>query len=575
MVAWVVGVVLAGAANVVQKRVVDGGVSFDGTLFVNDQLEDMTVVFNTTLPTAVYPSSIIKDLPAHLYTYRMTSQAEVTSGLVTSSIRYALVAPVDLPEFTLLIDVYKTDFVYLGKPPPELEPHLLAPNCGTPPAFATGLDFAATVPGTSPVEVTVSHSIETHTIADTSICGQSTLAIGTLDPIPVWIDCTKSVHGSANRISGVALGLGIYTSSDTFCIYRGNNSEINHAMAITIVAALFIFLSVWIDWTQLLWERTIKGTTRGVWETTTVAYSLIVYQFIGLMVSMNIYARAQQSHNIYSFSSLRMVSLPVVDRTADVYSYVLTPLLGGLSLLTMVIGRLKTGPADSSPSKFNFTWGHKALETRSLSFRLMLTGAVLGTLGTIIYAVWIRGIDDRIGGIMTAITAVPVVLSWATPRWVARILSHVNIEHMPPMLVYFSWSVKLLLITCICNNLPFDVAGHLNTTFHSGITFSMGCALLVITARDMAHILLCIRDLSRPKITGHLVFLGLVAGFVVWYTSIFNLGGMFSHSGSLQNKGGTATLCSVAFSIFLFSEAFSISVNDGLTATVTKGPKGL
>lgn len=562
---------LAGSpANVVKKRTLDGSVTFVGTLFVGNQLSDMYTVYNTSSSVSFYGNDRVKEFPVYLYTYRMTNLSRVDSGQI-ADIEYSLIAPSSLSEFTLLIDIYKTNFVYLGRPPPEMIPHLIGPFCGTP-TFTNGLDFSATV---GDVPVVVSHSIDYHTVANTGVCGTHNLVFDNVT-IPIWIDCTTVVHGSTTRLSGVLLGFGIYSGNGELCIYQGNNNEINHPLAVTLVAALFLFLVVWIDFTRNPWTRVLDGTMRGMWETTTVAYSLVVYQFIGIIVSMNIYARAQQSHNIYNFSSLRMLSRRTVDTTANIYSYALTPILGGLSLLIMVIGRIQYGP-EIHISSFHFTWGFKSLERRPVWIRSILTVSVLCVIGVVIYAVWIRGIDDETGGIVTAITTTPVVLSWSTPRWVATLLSSDDSSiigsrqtTMAALLVFFSWSVKILVITCMCNNLPFDVAGHLNSTFHSGITFALGIAILVITGRDMAHVLMCARDLSRPKLWTLVMFLSVITGFVLWYASIFNLGGMFSHSGALQNKGGLATICSLSFSVFAFAVSFSVSVYDGIAETVTK-----
>jgi hypothetical protein len=572
MFVFVVAALASPQANVVKQTDVGGHISFVGTLFVDDSLTDMDVSYNTSSTVSIYPVTTVKKFPVHLYTYRMKNLAKIEDGVTTSSISYSLLAPTDLPEFTLLIDIYRTNFVYLGKPPIEMVPHITEIGCTTPPSFGSGLDIKGTIGGTP---VTISHSVSTHTIATPSVvCGNKQLIIGTTTS-NIWVDCSSgATTGSTNTLSGVALGLGFYNSADSFCLYVGNNDELNHTLAITTVVVLFIFLSVWIDWTQNLWTRVVLGSTSGVWETTTVAFDVVVYQIISFIVSMNIYARAQRSHNIYSFSALRMVPMETVDRTSDIYSYVVTPLLGGICLLTMIIGRIKVGVRDE-PSPFNFTWGWKAMENRPLGVRILSIVAVYGAIAAIVYAVWVRGINDEVGGIVTAITIAPVVLSWSTPRWVARHLVDVEINHLPPMLIFFSWSVKFLVITCLGNNLPFDVAGQLNTPFHSAITFAMGCALLGITGRDMAHILLCIRDLSRPKMGGLMVFFSGIVGFVLWYASIFSLGGMYSHSGALQNKGSLATICSLSFSIFLFCISFSISADDGISETITKGAKGL
>lgn len=132
-------------------------------------------------------------------------------------------------------------------------------------------------------------------------------------------------------------------------------------------------------------------------------------------------------------------------------------------------------------------------------------------------------------------------------------------KFLPAMKVHLCWTVKFLIVTTMCNNLPFDVSGQLNTTFHSGVTFGLGFVLLVITGRDLGIIKRTCRKISRI-IT--FIYIPCLSFFVVWYIGIFNFSGMFSHSGALQNKPVEATLCSVTFAFEVFVISYSISVRN-------------
>ena len=225
----------------------------------------------------------------------------------------------------------------------------------------------------------------------------------------------------------------------------------------------------------------------------------------------------------------------------------------------MSVGRNKYGERPTETVEY-FTWGLDLLRGRPLSQRTMTVILVYAIVGALIYGVWVVGINDWVGGVVTAITVAPVVLGWSTPHklsdWLRLVRDPTNAE-MDALLVVFTWSLKFLSITCLTNNLPFDVAGHLNNTFHSGISFAMGLALLIITGRDSAHALMRLPEMWLA------CALGVLDLFVLWYVSLFSLGGMYSNSGALQNQGRLATLCSVSFSVFIFSVAFSASVNNG------------
>lgn len=550
---WLVAVLAVG--NVVQRRVVDHGVSYVGKLFATDALLELDVVFNTSGTASVFPSTVA--LPTKLFTYRMIQDSPVTSGVVTTSISYAIIAPATLVEFSL-IELYKTSFVFLGPPPVEFEPHLIELGCTD--ANLSSFRFPGEVDGQP---VILDFAVDRHTVTP-AVCGHGELVINALT-VPVWIDCANSVAGPDVVLSGSKLGLGFY-AGEQLCLYRGNNDEINHVMAITVVAVLFIFLVVWIDWTRDLWRRVLTNQSDEVWETV-VAYSLVVYQYIGLIVSMNIFAWAQGTHSMYSFASLRMVRKETVDATALVYSYVVSPLCGLYALLCMSFARATYGDRPK-PLKKWFTWGVEFLEDKTIIFRGCTTLGVLAATGVVIYGVWFVGVGDFNGGIATSVTVFPVVLSWSSPHFlVDRIESVDFVDFKSSLLIMFAWTMKFLIITCLCNNLPFDVAGHLNNTFHSGVTFAMGCALLIITGRDTAHTLLTTRAAGAEAATGVALLLLPVVGFVLWYVTLFNLGGMYSNSGALQNHGWLATLCSGSFSVFIYSLAFSVSVSHGrLTA---------
>lgn len=561
--------VASSPANVVKRQSENGQVVFDGVLFVTEDLVTVQSEFNTSAASSVLPRGVVKTLPTNIYTYRMTKNSPFAeSNTQLSSSTWALVAPARFAEFSLILNLYKTDFFFLSKPPVEMTPHLLELGCtSTLPGTGTGLDFAVTG-GTSNISAVVSHSVARHTIADPSICGLTTLFVSNSIAIPVWIDCTKSTPGTSTVLSGPLLQIGFYNGESEFCVYLANNDEINHALAITLVTVLFLFIIIWIDWTRNLWDRINNQTSQWVWETCTVAFGMVVYQIIVLTVSMNIYARAQRSHNIYSFSVLRMLPKATVDATAYVYSYITSPILGGTCLIIMAIGRLTYGP-NVELSNYNFTWGTKALEKRSLRFRLAITAVALGCIGAIIYGIWFVGLRDQSGAIATIITTFPAIVHSSTPRWLTRKLKRFNAAEridmaLPATIVYFSWAIKFLTITCLCNNLPFDVAGQLNTAFHRGVTFSMGFALLIITGRDLAHILILLRLLSTMK--RHVATVGVlcIMGFVVWYASIFNLGGMFSHGGALQNHGDLATLCAGGFANLVVVISFAIHVDNGI-----------
>lgn len=565
LIMWFIAVLCV--SNVVEKNIVDGDLTFVGSLFWGEALTELSVVYNTSANVTLLPSTV--SVPTNVYTYRMPQDSTLTTGTVVPSISYAIIATSHLHDFTLL-HLYKTTFVFLGKPPREFTPHIVELGCTS--AAWQSHTFDGTVNG-NPVKLTFS---KTNHIVTSGVCGNVDLVLGSIQ-IPVWIDCASSIVGNKSVLSGPLLGLGFYAGNSEICLYRGNNDEINHTMAITVVAVLFVFLVVWIDWTRNLWSRVVNGESDQVWLLI-ISYSIVVYQYIGLIASVNIFAWAQGTHSMYSFAALRMVSIDVVDVTAMTYSWVVTPVLAAYALICLSFARATFGKTPENKPLLLFTWGLSSLETKSLTYRSTFTLFAFASTVAIVYGVWFLAVEDEAGGYASAGTVTVALLAMSTPDVLVKKLQQVvDPTHKAlkeGLLIMFAWTMKFMIITCLCNNLPFDVAGHLNNTFHSGVTFAMGCALLIITGRDVAHTLLTLayyKYSSKKIMVVAGVFLPLIL-FVVWYVTLFSLGGMYSNSGALQNHGDLATLCAGSFSTFVFSLAFSISVHDGRVTKSKKQP---
>jgi hypothetical protein len=544
--------------NILRRVEADPGYIFQMTLFVGEDLAEVDLFVDPLASVSVYPPRFT--LPTSLYTFRMTQNTILgkTPGLFSVSPTnppYPILSPLEFTEFSILVDIYGVDFLFLSFPPKEMTPHLTTSCTIRPPAVGhRGIDFLASVGG---VLVNISHGTPVHVVSDPRVCGSQTLVVGTAS-VDVYVDCSSSLNGTATVLSGLLLGVGQSFNSSVFCLHKGQNNEIDHPLTITIVAVLFIFLTMWIDWTRNLWNRILNKTSNVVWIDTTVSYGILVYQVVIVIVSMNVYSKIQGSHSIYSFSSVRIVGIEMVDTIAAVFSYIVTPLLGMLAIVVLTIGHAFFKPSKITHSE-HFTWGRLSFSKLSFFVRVCFFSFVLVCFGGIVYAVWYVWLDDKYGAIAFGVTFFPSIFHFSSPHFIENKLTQSvkenGIDAFSMHLILFTWAVKFLVVTCICNNLPFDVAGHLNTPFHNGVTFSLGIALLIITGRDMAHVV--------STCTNELWYLFIVPTvlFVVLYLSIFSLGGMFSYSGALQNYGTVAFVTSAAFSLFVFSLSFSVNLH--------------
>lgn len=449
MISFFVASVCLGSSttNIVERTTVDGNV-WSGKLYL-DTLESVATQFDFSSNTSFFPKFYATSLPVHLYTFRMNNESTIDdTSTVLANTHFIQLSPWSVPEFSIVLNLYKTDFFFLGRPPREVMVHMKGNLCQDHPVEHYDTENT-TSPAYYAINVTLggqtvglSYSNHRHYINNKTLCRWQTMILpqseNEFDFFSVYIDCSNYIESSENVLSATLLDIGIYSSVDETCLYTPNNDELDHEFAVTLVGFLFVFLCIWIEWTR---ERhssnyeTPSWTEKDVWTVTTVTYAPLVYQVIILVISTSIYARSQKSHNIYNFATMRMLDKDTVDITAMIFSWVVCPFIGSLALFVMAVGKIKV---ESEIMKFDKSeliefnkdktkvfcgWGIASIENKSDTFRYIFTFFVFCVVYGVVYGLWVEGLQDWRGSLAIGVTLLPTFVHFSNPHWLSNYLS--------------------------------------------------------------------------------------------------------------------------------------------------------
>ena len=446
MISFFVSCVCLGSSttNIVERVTLDRNV-WSGKLYL-DTYESIPMELDFASNTSFFPKFNVKTLPVHLYTFRMTQDVVVESGFIANT-HYMQLSPWNISEFSIILNLYKTDFFFLSEPPRETMIHLKDETCHSKTdVFDMHENIIKLI--INGVEVGLSYSQSMHTIRNTSLCHWQRITFPGSDFLSVYINCLKNYSSSTsqyeNVLSASMLDIGLYYGNNTICLYRPDNEELDHEFAITLVGFLFVFLCTWIEWT--------RQSPDNVWMATTVTYAPLVYQVIILVISTSIYARSQKSHNIYNFATMRMLDKNTVDTTAMIFSWIVSPIIGSMALFVMAIGKLyydKLHYDDSTnfnnSTKYNdtmdysqptvassatvkyakpFGWGIPYIENKPIAFRYVFTVFVFTIVYGILYSLWVLGLQDWRGSVAIAVTILPTFIHFSNPNWLSNYLAN-------------------------------------------------------------------------------------------------------------------------------------------------------
>jgi len=345
----------------------------------------------------------------------------------------------------------------------------------------------------------------------------------------VWVAC--DAPGDANVLSLKALGLGYHLRDGKLCILRGRE-PVDHISSVTVVFVLFLFLSIWTDWTKNLWTRHADDMYTLICDYYTVVMDLVL-----IIVNINIYTVVNDD-GVYNFTSGRLASVSTLYWTRFVYGYIVSPIAGVVVLATL------TMRCTRCTDTVFLGWGLPFIQVQPFWYRCAITCVVVSIIVGIVIASTIYGATDDNWAYATTITSLAFVAHRSTPTFLAQKLRLLHLDlHWEACLIATRWSAQFLLLTCALNHFPPEDGGLEFTGFCS---IAVGVILLAMTARDGAYIL------SLEPTVWTVLSYTLVSVFVVWYTSLFCLGNaLFAASDALVNKSALSLECAITVSTIM------------------------
>jgi len=368
-----------------------------------------------------------------------------------------------------------------------------------------------------------STSLAAHNIANGSLCGWQDIGFR------VWVAC--DAPGDKNVLSLKALGLGYHLRDGHMCVLRGRASP-DHISSTTVVFVLFLFLSIWTDWTKNLRARHADEVFSLICD-----YYAIVVDLVLIIMNINIYT-VVNDNGVYNFTSGRLVSATTLYWTRVVYGCIVSPIAGVIVLAAL------TARSTGATKTIFLGWGLPFIEVQPFWYRCAITTVVVSvTLGVII-ASTIYGATDHNWAYATTVTSVMFVAHRSTPTFLAQKLRFLHLDkHWETCLIATRWSVQFLLLTCALNHFPLEDGGIEFTGFCS---IAVGVILLATTGRDGAYILSL-----EPNVWTALCYT-VISVFVVWYTSLFCIGNaLFAASDALVNKSALSLESAITVSTIM------------------------
>ena len=483
---WIALFSLANEARVV----VQGGLVLHVLpVYLNDTRTE--VVINASANSSNLPGG-----SSYVYVNRMTQ-----TQWINASDGPGIVSPYSFSEFSL-VRLYGREFIFLGDVPREYQSHVEE-------VCSTGFNFST--------------SLAEHNIANGSLCGWQDIGF------QVWVAC--DAPGDKNVLSLKALGLGYHLRGGRMCVLRGRASA-DHISSVTVVFVLFLFLSIWTDWTKSLWTRHADEIYSLICD-----YYTIVIDLVLIIMNINIYT-VVNDEGVYNFTSGRLVSVSTLYWTRFVYGCVLSPVAGVIVLATL------TERCARSTNTIFLGWGLPFIEVQPFWYRCAITFVIISVILGIIIASTIYGVTDHHWAYATTVTSLMFVAHRSTPTFIAQKLKLLHLDkHWEACLIATRWSAQFLLLTCALNHFPPEDGGLEFTGFCS---IAVGVILLATTGRDGAYILSL-----EPSVCTVLCYT-VVNVFVVWYTSLFCIGNaLFAASDALVNKSALSLESAITVSTIM------------------------
>jgi hypothetical protein len=518
-------VVVMATDNVVQPyEFSDGTVGRKGVVYLSDALIPYPIYYIGENTTALIPG-INESALVFIYVFRMTLLLQIPA--VPTESEYAIVSLSQLPEFTLVQNLYGFDSMYYGPPPPEIEIHMVRLGC---------------FPGLVPLDLLALQ----HRIADPALCGTNFHGIK--------IECSNSIKANVTVLSAHALNMTVYKTPAEYCYFKPDEIEATTPTDLIMVAVLIFTLIIWVQMTENVFTAPDE-----MLSTVTVTYTRGSYDIIAFTWTLILVTISSPSHAVYGFSILKAVPLVVVDGSMLMFAYVMCTSVGLTALLSITVGTVISTNTATETTDDLFTWGvgkhHRFRRTlpvvRAAIVIVVITVAIIAIL-----SVWLLVFDDLPGAIITSGTVTLSLIHYSTPTFLTtRINENVSsiIRYRHSTAIYIRWSVEFLILTVLMLKLPHEIGGTLQTPFHTAMVCVLGLVLIGRTAQCLAYM-----SYNMSGTYGRHI-LHYIAAQTIWHVAVFSIIPVFSNTTALGNLGDLTLLLSFTCTLVVFTVVYAVS----------------
>ena len=172
-------------------------------------------------------------------------------------------------------------------------------------------------------------------------------------------------------------------------VYIPNQKEFDPVTAWAFITILMLYLGVWLMWTRELPEYIHSDEAcERVWVEITVNGAPITVAVLMMILSRTMWAAVQKSHSMYNIESIDMITLEYLDVYVQLFAFVFTPIMVGISLFIVAYGNaMYSAPPSRSDATFPrallrqgarwLSWNSEAIQSYRPEIRVALFG--LGT----------------------------------------------------------------------------------------------------------------------------------------------------------------------------------------------------
>ena len=563
---WFVLVLVVASNRVTPIEIPPNDIILSGNVYLGSSKTKVICYWNftsnavTTMPSTVVlsSSSLIKNnhtVTDYVYAHYQTAGHNITGEVTYPTTSAANTIPTMqmamselATDVSVIYDFYGESFLYLGEIPESFRAHMISLG-RTPIAGPLTLDAI-------PITVTNGGSTTTMNLNLGAVfhdCNAADTGTWTIDGTSIDITCKNGTNSGTSIISAYALGIGVHVSTD-LDFYKPNNHEFDHVTAGFIIALLLLYFGTWLMWTRDLPTDIVSPSRRrSTWIRISHHYVPINCAIMLLIMSRNMWSAAQDSHGLYNIETIDMIGLAHLRVYVQAYAFGFTPLVVGTTLILFAYGNSVHRPAESTettessmtdtiadPVKF-FTWGSEALNTWRLSFRVLLFFGAQAAAIIIVIVFWIYAMQNGTSAALSAVYTSLVLLYWSSAsriQWKLRHRYAALSEHDAVLLLYISWSVRVLILLSITANTPYDIGGVFAVQFHTFVSIGAGILVAIITGRTAGM-------MDRVGGIESLVMFSAAGIFALSFSVLFGLGSMYGSTGALRDHPNDSALCAI------------------------------